>query len=284
MLSGRVAVITGGASGIGRAIANRFAREGCKVCVADIDEEKGDRTVRHIRENGGNAIFERCDTSDEEAVKRLMSNTVSDFGALNILVNNAVSFVFGHMAGEGGSGTGTDKEISNEDWERVWNVNVLGYARTIKHAVPYMKQGEKTRNVFEVNEGADTSHIDAGSVGTIVNVASVSGFIAQPEFVPYNTSKGAVMQLTRCNAMDLARHKIRVNAVCPGTIETGGSYNHMKLIGLTVEEGRKEFASGNCMKRQAAPEEVANGVLFLASDESSFMTGSSIVIDGGETI
>lgn len=163
-------------------------------------------------------------------------------------------------------------------------VNVMGYARTIKHAVPLMLQGKKTDNIYEVDEGADISRIDAGSVGTIVNVASVSGFIAQPEFVPYNTSKGAVIQLTRCNAMDLSRHKIRVNAVCPGTIETGGSYNHMKLIGLSVDEGRAQFASGNCLKRQAAPDEVANGVLFLASDESSFMTGSFIVMDGGETI
>jgi NAD(P)-dependent dehydrogenase (short-subunit alcohol dehydrogenase family) len=125
MLTGRVAVITGGASGIGRAIANRFAREGCRVAVADIDVEKGEETVRNIRERFGteSAIFEVCDTSKEDQVERMMRNTVSEFGGLNILVNNAVSFVFGHMAGDGGSGTGTDKEISSEDWERVWNVN-----------------------------------------------------------------------------------------------------------------------------------------------------------------
>ena len=117
-----------------------------------------------------------------------------------------------------------------------------------------------------------------------MNILSISSNIAQPEFVPYNCSKGAVLQLTRCTAMDLAEEKVRVNAICPGTIETPGSYGHMRLVGLDLDAGRKEFGDSCLLKRQAAPEEIANGALFLASDESSFMTGAHIVMDGGGTI
>ena len=137
---------------------------------------------------------------------------------------------------------------------------------------------------YDNDQGEGVNRIDAGSRGAIVNIASISSFIAQPEFVPYNCTKGAILQLSRCTAMDFAPDKIRVNTVCPGTIETPGSYNHMKLVGLDVEQGRKMFGDSCLLKRQAAPEEIANATLFLASDEASFMTGAHIVVDGGGTI
>jgi NAD(P)-dependent dehydrogenase (short-subunit alcohol dehydrogenase family) len=130
--------------------------------------------------------------------------------------------------------------------------------------------------------GAST--IRAQSRGSIVNICSVSSFIAQPEFVPYNCSKGALLQLTKCCAMDFAKINIRVNSISPGSVETEGSHNHMQLLGLSLEEGRKKFGESNLMRRQAAPEEIANGALFLASDASSFMTGANMVMDGGGTI
>ena len=191
-----------------------------------------------------------------------------------IQVNNAVQFVFGHLKGAGnGSKTGTDRDITDEDWHKVWTTNVLGYSRCIKHAVKHTRGNSLSDHVFENEQGEGPCTIRAGSKGAIVNVASVSSYIAQPEFLPYNTTKGAVLQLTKCCAMDLAPEKIRVNAVCPGTIETQGSYGHMKAIGLGIEEGRKVFGDSCLMKRQAAPEEIASGVAFLASDDSSFMTG-----------
>ena len=118
----------------------------------------------------------------------------------------------------------------------------------------------------------------------IVNVASVSSFIAQPEFIPYNTSKGAVSQLTRCLAMDLAKFNIRVNAVCPGAIYTRASERHMDYMGIDYKNGRELFGQDAVMKRMGNPSEIANGVLFLASDEASFITGEHLIIDGGATL
>jgi|EP00945_MAST-04E_sp_MAST-4E-sp1_P004535 NAD(P)-dependent dehydrogenase (short-subunit alcohol dehydrogenase family) len=287
MLSGRVAVVTGGAIGIGRAVVLRLAKEGAKVVVADINSELGEETVQLVKAQNceGDAIFQSTDVRSEDNVKVLMDFTVEKFGRLDILVNNAVKFVFGHLGEPGtGSKTGTDKSVSEEEWLDILNVNVLGYARCMKHAIRHMKNNELTENIYENDQKQGKSIINAGSRGAICNVASVSSFIAQSEFVPYNTSKGAIAQLTRCSAMDQAKDKIRVNGICPGTVETPGSYGHMKCIGLGIEEGRKVFADSNLLKRQGAPEEIANGVNFLVSDESSFMTGAFIVIDGGGTI
>jgi NAD(P)-dependent dehydrogenase (short-subunit alcohol dehydrogenase family) len=287
MLTNLTAVVTGSGIGIGRAIASRFAAEGASVVVvADIDETLGQETVKKIEAAGGRAVFQHVDCSDEASVKTCMDAAAAHGGGkIDVLCNNAVRFVFGHLKGKGrGSGTGTDKSISADDWKTVLETNVLGYARCIEHAVPHMLRNDLTSQVFTHDQGRGPSTINAGSRGAIVNIASVSSWIAQPEFVPYNCSKGAVIQLTRCTALDLAADKIRVNALCPGTIETPGSYAHMELLGLSLEEGRAEFASCNPMNRQAAPEEIASGALFLASDMSSFMTGAVQVMDGGQTI
>ena len=251
-LEGKNAIVTGAGAGIGRATAIRFAEEGAKVMVAELDEAAGQETVEAIRGAGGEASFHPTDVSDEVAVKGMVEVAVADLGPVNVLVNNAAAFVFGRI-----------EEVSPEDWEKVLGVNVLGYANTVRAVLPHMRA--------------------AGS-GAIVNVASMSGFIAQPGFVPYNTSKGGVMQLTRCLAMDLAEDRIRVNGVCPGPIYTQASERHMDFIGIDREEGRRLFGQDTLLKRMGKPVEIANGILFLASDEASFITGAHLVIDGGATI
>lgn len=252
LLEKRVAIVTGAGNGIGRAIAERFAAEGASVMVAELEEDSGNEVVEAIKASGGKAIFHKTDTSDSASVKAAVEKTVAEFGTVNVLVNNAAAFVFG-----------TVETVTTDDWERVFGTNVIGYANTVRECLPE----------FRKNGG-----------GAIVNLASVSSFIAQPEFVPYNASKGAVAQLTRCLAMDLAKDNVRVNAVCPGSIRTRAVDKHIASLGLDPEEAYTDFGKDSLLKRMGRPDEIASGVLFLASDESSFMTGAHIVMDGGATI
>ena len=248
----RVAIVTGGGNGIGRAIALRFAAEGASVTVAELEEEGGRDTVKSITDSGGRAIFHQTDTADSESVRAMVEATVEKCGTVNVLVNNAAAFVFGRV-----------EEVTQSDWDRVFGVNVIGYANTVRECLPRFREN--------------------GS-GVVVNIASISSFIAQPEFIPYNASKGAVAQLTRCLAMDLAKDNVRVNAICPGAIRTRATDEHIASLGLDPEAAYAEFGGDALMNRMGKPEEIAAGALFLASDESSFMTGAHIVIDGGATI
>jgi NAD(P)-dependent dehydrogenase (short-subunit alcohol dehydrogenase family) len=251
-LAGKTAIVTGSGNGIGRAIAIRFAQEGARVTVAEIEDDAGRETVEMITRAGGTAIFSHTDTTDPAAIEATVEATKQAHGEIDLLVNNAAAFVFGKI-----------EDITQDDWAKVFGVNVIGYANCVQKVLPSMrKQGG----------------------GAIVNIASVSSFIAQPEFIPYNASKGAVAQLTRCLAFDLAVDNIRVNAVCPGTIHTRATDLHIDSLDLDPEEALKEFGQGSPMKRVGKPEEIASGVLFLASDEASFMTGSQMVIDGGATL
>jgi NAD(P)-dependent dehydrogenase (short-subunit alcohol dehydrogenase family) len=251
-LRGRAAIVTGGGSGLGRAIAERFAAEGARVLVAEIDERAGRECAEQIAARGGEALFQPTDTADAESVRRMVERAAEAFGSLHILVNNAAAFVFGRV-----------EDVTREDWDRVFSVNVIGYANAVREVLPSFRS--------------------AGG-GVIVNIASVSAFIAQPAFVPYNASKGAVMQLTRCLAMDLAPDGIRVNAICPGAIHTQATDRHIASLGLDPEQAYADFASDALMNRLGRPEEIAAGALFLASDDSSYMTGAQLVIDGGATI
>ena len=251
-LKGKSAIVTGGGAGIGRATAIRFAEEGARVMVAELEEAAGQESAEAIRSAGGEASFCRTDVADAAAVERMVDEARAKLGSIDILVNNAAAFVFGRI-----------EEVSADDWAKVLGVNVLGYANTVRAVLPHMR---------------------AAGGGAIVNVASMSGFIAQPGFVPYNTSKGGVMQLTRCLAMDLADDHIRVNGVCPGPIYTQASERHMDFLGIDREEGRRLFGQDTLLKRMGEPVEIANGILFLASAEASFITGEHLVIDGGATV
>ncbi len=249
---GKTVIVTGGGTGIGEAICHRFAAEGANVMVAELEGDNGRATADDINSNGGTASFCQTDTSDSESVQNMIGETVGGFGTVDVLVNNAATFVFGKI-----------EEVTNADWAKVFGVNVIGYANTVREVLPTFR--------------------NAGG-GAIVNIASVSSYIAQPEFIPYNASKGAVSQLTRCLAMDLAPDNIRVNAVCPGAIKTRATDMHIASLGLDREQAYIDFGQGALMRRMGEPKEIASAVAFLASDDASYITGAHLVVDGGATI
>lgn len=251
-LANKTAVVTGAGSGIGRAIAELFSREGAKVLVADIEEAGAQQTVAAIAAAGGTARFFQADVANEDHCRAMVEAAEREFGAVHVLVNNAAAFVFGSV-----------EQATRAEWEKVLGVNVLGPAQCAKHVLPAMRRA-------------------AG--GSIVNIASVSGFIAQPAFVPYNSSKGALLQMTRCMALDLAAENIRVNAICPGEIHTRATDYHIQKLSIDREAALARLAGVSPMKRMGRPIEVAYVALFLASDESSFVTGAELVVDGGATI
>jgi NAD(P)-dependent dehydrogenase (short-subunit alcohol dehydrogenase family) len=251
-LKSKKVIVTGGASGIGRAICTVFAAEGASVVVADIDESGSIETLSQIQSEGGQAIAITTDVSSEESVAKMVLASASFLGGIDILVNDAAAFVFGSL-----------ENVSLQDWEKVFGVNVIGASNTIKHSLPYLK--------------------DSASPN-IVNIASVSGFIAQPAFVPYNASKGALLQLTRCLAMDLSEFKVRVNAVCPGAIYTPATERHIAFENADRDEFLEKAGEESFLKRVGQPEEVAYAALFLASDEASFITGTELIVDGGATV
>lgn len=249
-LEGKVAIVTGGAAGIGQATAILFAEEGAKVVVADVDEAAGAATVANIQAQRGQAAFVRTDISRESDARRACDEAVKTFGRLNILVNNAAAFVLKGL------------EASVEDWQRSLGVNVVGTALMSKYAAEAMKK--------------------AGG-GAMVNLGSISGFVAQPSFVAYSATKAAVVQMTRNLAMDLAPFNIRVNCVCPGTILTRASSDHMASIGMTLPEFIAAEGPKHLLNRIGTPREVAYAMLFLVSDEASFITGAHLMVDGGYT-
>jgi NAD(P)-dependent dehydrogenase (short-subunit alcohol dehydrogenase family) len=246
----KVAIVTGAAAGIGQTTAEVLAEEGAKVILADIDAKNGEQTAAAIRAKGGTALFVHADISKEVDTRRISEEAVKAYGRIDILVNNAAVFVL----------KGFDATV--EDWQRSLGVNVIGPAMVTKYAVEHMK---KTGG------------------GSIVILASISSFVAQPNFFAYSATKAALLQMTRNMALDLGPHKIRVNCVCPGTILTQASYKHMENEGLTFEQFNALEGAKTFLGRIGSTREVANAVLFLASDEASYITGAPLMVDGGYT-
>ncbi|HWC76967.1 MAG TPA: SDR family oxidoreductase [Blastocatellia bacterium] len=249
-LHGKVAIVTGGAQGIGRATAELFAAEGASVVVADLDEREARETVGAISAKGGEAVFVRTDVSHEADAQAACEEALRTFGRLDVLVNNAAAFVLKGL------------EASVEDWQKSLGVNVIGSALMSRYAAEAMKKGKG---------------------GAIVNLGSISSFVAQPSFVTYSATKAALLQMTRNMALDLAPFGIRVNCVCPGTILTRATQDHMERVGMTLEEFKAAEGPKNLLNRIGEPHEVAHAILFLASDEASYITGAHLLVDGGYT-
>jgi NAD(P)-dependent dehydrogenase (short-subunit alcohol dehydrogenase family) len=249
-LQGKVAIVTGGSVGIGQATAVLFAEEGARVVIANPNAAAGEECTAQIRAQGGDSIFVQTDISKEDQAQRVCDEAVRVFGRLDILVNNGAVFIFKGL------------EAAVLDWERTLSVNVMGTALMSRFASEYMKQF---------------------GGGSIVNLGSISSFVAQPSFVTYSATKGAILQMTRNMAMDLAPFKIRVNCVCPGTILTRASYEYMERVGITLEEFIAAESPKHLLNRVGDPREVAYPILFLASDEASFITGTHLMVDGGYT-
>jgi NAD(P)-dependent dehydrogenase (short-subunit alcohol dehydrogenase family) len=247
-LTGKCAFVTGGASGIGRATALLFAREGAAVSVVDLDEASGQAVAQTIVGEGGQAIFVRCDVSRAEDCQRAVQETVDKLGGLDILFNNA-----------GIIRRATVIDTTEEEWDRVMAVNVRSVFLLSKYAVPVMVQ--------------------AGG-GVIINTASGWGLVGGRRAVSYCASKGAIVNMTRAMALDHGEQNIRVNCVCPGDTDTGMLRNEAQQIGASEEEFLAEAAQ-RPLRRIGRPEEIAQAVLYLASDASSFVTGAALVVDGG---
>jgi NAD(P)-dependent dehydrogenase (short-subunit alcohol dehydrogenase family) len=249
-LADKVALVTGAADGIGAATAELFAEEGAAVVLGDIDDAGGAATCARIVNAGGQAVFVHADISDETQAASLAAAAEQRFGRLDILVNNAAAFVLKGL------------DATRADWQRSLDVNVIGTSMVTRAA-------------------ADVMSRHGG--GAIVNLASISSFVAQPQFVTYSATKAAILQMTRNLALDLAPSKIRVNCVCPGTILTRASRDHMARVGMTLDEFVAAEAPKHLLNRVGDPREVAYAILFLASDEASFITGTHLMVDGGYT-
>ncbi len=245
-LENKVALISGGARGMGAVEAKLFAQEGAKVVIGDVLEDEGRRTEAEINESGGECVFVRLDVTNEQSWQAAVGEAVDRFGKLDILVNNAGIYRTHNVL-----------DTSSEEWDQVMDINAKGVFLGTKAAIPAMREN--------------------GS-GSIVNISSVAGLIGNFMSSAYTASKGAVRLFTKSTAIQYAGEGIRANSVHPGTIET-----LMTAPMLSDDDYRQDRIDRTPLGRLGTPEDVAYGVLFLASDEASFMTGSELVIDGGRT-
>jgi NAD(P)-dependent dehydrogenase (short-subunit alcohol dehydrogenase family) len=247
-LGGKVAIITGAGSGIGRASALLFAREGAAVTVFDIDDEAGLAVAAEITDAGGRSMFIHGNVGYSRDCEDTVEQTLAVFGRLDILFNNA-----------GIIRRATVLEISEDEWDRVMEVNVKSMFLMSRQAIPAM--------------------IETGG-GVIVNTASGWGLVGGPKAVSYCASKGAVVQLTRAMAIDHGPDNIRVNCICPGDTDTGMLRQEAAELGIPGGEFLQD-AADRPLRRVGTPEEIARAALYLASDASSFVTGTALVVDGG---
>lgn len=246
-MEGRVAVITGGASGIGAATVRKFVSEGAKVVIADMQDEMGQAVAEEM---GGPAWFQHTDVTQEEQVKAAVDAAVSQFGRLDCIFNNA---------GFGGA-AGPIESISVEDYNLTMDVLVKGVFLGIKHAAPILKEQRS---------------------GTIINTSSVAALYSGISPTFYNAAKAAVMQMTKSLALEFGHYGVRVNCVNPGFIATPLAAGRPGASDATLDKMRDAMAEGEVMGRIGNPEEIADAVLWLASDESSYVNGHALVVDGG---
>ncbi|MBI2161799.1 MAG: SDR family oxidoreductase [Candidatus Rokubacteria bacterium] len=252
-LAGKRALITGGGTGIGRATAELFAREGAAVMVSGRRETELAETVRRVAAGGGRAGLVAGDVSSAVDAERMVRETVTALGGIDVLVNNAGIIVRNASV----------TSVSLEDWERMLRIDLTG--------------------VFLVSRFALLEMLKAGQGGSIVHVSSVAGILGDPKLAPYNAAKGGVNLLTKNMALDYAPHGIRVNAVCPGRIWTPMPISRLKP-GDDPQEILARWGKNIPLGRVGTPEDVARAILFLASDESAWITGTWLVVDGGATI
>jgi dihydroanticapsin dehydrogenase len=246
----RVAIVTGAGSGIGRASANRLAQEGALVVCVDIKQESAQGCAQEIIKAGGKAYSAQCDISDSAGCNKVIADCVAKYGNIDILVNNA-----------GVNLPGVFHEVTDETIMKTLSVNVMGTMYLSRAAIPYMLKN---------------------SSGSIINMSSVNGLVSEPFLSVYSASKGAIVMLTRGIALDYAKTGIRCNAICPGWVDTPINYAHADMLG-GLDHVYQTISSFQPIGRPGTPMEIGNLVLFLASDESSFMTGSIVSADGGMT-
>lgn len=245
-MANKVVLITGGALGMGQSHAKVFAREGAQVVLTDINDTAGQATADAINQSGGKALFFHHDVASAKDWQQVVAQCIGRFGKVDVLVNNAGILLFRSL-----------EDITDDEWDHTMNVNARSAFFGCKYVLPAMQK--------------------AGG-GSIINISSMFGLIGAPNAAAYEASKGAVRLLTKAAAVDLAKFNIRVNSVHPGLIAT-----EMSKDLLSSPEATRAFVSRAIIQRPGRPEEVSAAVLFLASDDASFMTGSEMVVDGGYT-
>lgn len=252
-VEGKVAVVTGGARGLGRSACELLAAEGAHVAVTDLHDDEGRGVVTAIRDAGGEAEYWSLDVTDEDRVRQVFTEVVERWGRIDVLVNNA---------GIAGSSKPTH-ELSREEWDRVITVNVTGTFLCTKHAVRVMRE-----------HGG----------GSIIDLSSIYGIVGAPDAPPYHASKGAVRLMAKTDALLYAADGIRVNSIHPGFIWTSMVAEDLRRqLGVTEEELHRKLSEAHPIGHPGDPEDIGWGVVYLASDEAKFVTGSELVIDGGYT-
>ncbi|MBI3895019.1 MAG: glucose 1-dehydrogenase [Acidobacteria bacterium] len=251
-VKGKVCIVTGGALGIGRSACRLLAQEGAKIAVTDLLEKEGSKVVEEITATGGTAQYWHLDVTKESEVKKVFADIQQQFGKIDVLVNNA---------GIAGVNKPTH-EITEQEWDSLTAVNVKGVFFCTKHAIPHMKANRK---------------------GSIINISSIYGIISAPDVPPYHASKGAVRLMTKTDALLYAADNIRVNSVHPGYIWTPLVEKLANESPGGVAAFREQLKSLHPLGHEGEPDDIGWGIVYLASEEAKFMTGSELVIDGGYT-